>query len=53
MVVQALRTEGDYNEALAIVSKLVDAEPEPGAADGVRLEIITALIEQYEAKHFG
>ena len=31
---------------------LVDDEPEPGSADGDRFEILTTLVEAYEAKHF-
>jgi len=52
MEIRSLHTDVDYNEALAIVSKLVDTDPGPGTPDGTRLAILTALIEQYEARHF-
>ena len=45
MDTQLLQTEDAYNEALAIVSKLVDAAATPGTTDGNRLEIMTWLIE--------
>ncbi|BCM08635.1 hypothetical protein MAFF241647_29920 [Ralstonia solanacearum] len=52
MDIRPLHTEKDYNEALAIVSALVDADPAPGTPDGDRLEILSTLIERYEATHF-
>ncbi|MBY4896424.1 type II toxin-antitoxin system HigA family antitoxin [Cupriavidus sp. AU9028] len=47
-----LRSESDYKRALATVSALVDADPAPGTPDGDRLEILTMLVERYEAEHF-
>ncbi|MGR0115580.1 helix-turn-helix domain-containing protein [Ralstonia pseudosolanacearum] len=52
MDIRPLHTEKDYNEAPAIVSALVDADPAPGTPDGDRLEILSTLIERYEATHF-
>jgi len=52
MEIRPLHTEADYDEALAIVSKLVDADPAPGTPDGDHLEILATLIESYESKHF-
>ncbi|MBY4910314.1 hypothetical protein K6V72_15000 [Ralstonia insidiosa] len=45
MGTQLLQTEDDYNEALAIASKLVDAAAKPGMTDRNRLGIMTGLIE--------
>ncbi|MFL9874736.1 hypothetical protein PQR69_24120 [Paraburkholderia megapolitana] len=47
-----LHTEEDYEAALAVVSELVDADPEPGTPDGDRLEILSILVERYEDAHF-
>ena len=40
------------SSALREVSAYFDDEPEPGSADGDRFEILTTLVEAYEAKHF-
>ncbi|CAM2165653.1 HTH-type transcriptional regulator / antitoxin HigA [Paraburkholderia sacchari] len=47
-----VRTEDDYKAALASVAVLVDADPEPGTEEGDRLQILSLLIEHYEAEHF-
>jgi HTH-type transcriptional regulator/antitoxin HigA len=52
MDIRPLRTEEDYKAALAAVSALVDADPAPGTPDGDRLEILSLLVERYEAAHF-
>ncbi|MDC6177903.1 transcriptional regulator [Ralstonia solanacearum] len=52
MDIRPLHTEKDYNEALAIVLALVDADPAAGTPDGDRLEILSTLIEHYEARYF-
>ncbi|WP_028222037.1 helix-turn-helix domain-containing protein [Paraburkholderia oxyphila] len=52
MNILPVRTEDDYKAALAVVAALVDVDPEPGTEDGDRLEIISLLIEHYEAEHF-
>jgi len=52
MDIRPLRTEEDYQAALAAVSALVDADPAPGTPDGDRLDILSLLVERYEAEHF-
>lgn len=52
MNIRPIHSESDYRAALAQVSAYVDHEPEPGSDDGDRLEILAALIEAYEARHF-
>lgn len=52
MDIRPLLTEDDYRVALAEVSALVDLDPEAGTPDGDRLEILSTLIERYEAAHF-
>jgi HTH-type transcriptional regulator / antitoxin HigA len=52
MNVNPIRTSTDYKATLAIVSKLVDKDPASRTPDGDRLDVLTTLIEAYEAKHF-
>jgi HTH-type transcriptional regulator/antitoxin HigA len=52
MNIRPIHNESDYLAALKEVSAYVDHEPEPGSDDGDRFEILVALIEAYEARHF-
>lgn len=52
MNISPIRTEADYDAALAEVSRSFDNEPERGTPEGDRLEIILALIRDYEDKHW-
>jgi HTH-type transcriptional regulator/antitoxin HigA len=52
MEIKPIRTEQDYETALAAVSPFFDAEPEPGSIEADRFEIMVMLIEAYEAKHY-
>jgi HTH-type transcriptional regulator/antitoxin HigA len=48
--VRPIRSEADYDSALTEVSGLMDAVP--GTPTGDRLDILVALIEAYEARHW-
>ena len=48
--VRPIRSEDDYDAALAEVEALMDAVP--GTPEGDRLDILVTLIEAYEAKHW-
>ena len=52
MEIRPIHTEADYKAALREVSAYFDSEPEPGTPDGDRFEVLLALVESYEAKHF-
>jgi HTH-type transcriptional regulator/antitoxin HigA len=52
MEIKPIRTEQDYEAALAAVAPFFDAEPEPGSIEADRFEIMVMLIEAYEAKHY-
>jgi HTH-type transcriptional regulator/antitoxin HigA len=52
MDIRPLHTEDDYKAALAAVSELVDADPASGTPDGDRLDILSILVERYEAENF-
>jgi HTH-type transcriptional regulator / antitoxin HigA len=47
--VRAIKTEQDYEFVLAEIETLMDAEPD--TSEGDRLDVLTALVEAYEAKH--
>ena len=47
--VNAIRNEGDLKTALSRIDEIFDAEP--GSRDEEELEILTALVQTYEAKH--
>src|SRR6516225_681914 len=47
--IRAIRTEADYMAALARVDELMDAEL--GTPEGEELDVLTDLVELYEARH--
>lgn len=52
MEIRPLRTEEDYKAMLAMVSLLIEMDPDPESPVGVRLNTLGLLVEMYEAKHF-
>lgn len=48
--IRPIKTEADYEAALAEVEVLLDAAPDTPEAD--RLDVLVTLIQAYEAKHF-
>jgi HTH-type transcriptional regulator/antitoxin HigA len=50
MNIKPIRTNNDYEDALREIERLLDFEP--GTPDGDRLEVLVALVEAYENKHF-
>jgi HTH-type transcriptional regulator/antitoxin HigA len=50
--IRAIRTEADYDWALAEIEQYFLKEPEPGTAEADRFDVLAALIESYEAKHW-
>jgi HTH-type transcriptional regulator/antitoxin HigA len=47
---ESIRTEAEYDAALAEVETLMDATP--GTPRGIRLDILVSIIKAYEAKHW-
>ena len=45
-----IKTDADHEATLKEIERLWDAEE--GTADGDRLEILTTLVEAFEAEHF-
>jgi HTH-type transcriptional regulator/antitoxin HigA len=50
MNIRPIRTEVDYEMALAEIERLFDAEPDTPQGD--QLEVLTTLVEAYEAQHY-
>lgn len=50
--IRAIRTEDDYDWALAEIEQYFDNEPAPGTAESDRFDILSTLIEAYEATHW-
>jgi HTH-type transcriptional regulator/antitoxin HigA len=50
MDIRPIRTEADYEAALAEIDRLFDAAPNTPAGD--RLEVLATLVEVYEEQHY-
>ncbi|QBQ54814.1 helix-turn-helix domain-containing protein [Nitrosococcus wardiae] len=50
MDIKPIKTEADYEAALAEIAQLMDAEAD--TPEGDRLDLLTTLAEAWEAKHF-
>ena len=50
MEIRPIKTEADYETALAEIEQLFEAEP--GTPEGDRLEVLTTLVEAYEDAHY-
>ena len=50
MEVRPIRTESDYQAALAEIDRLMDAAKD--TPDGDRLDVLATLVEAYERRHF-
>ncbi len=50
MEIKPIRTEADYEKALAEVERLWGSEP--GTPEGDRFEVLFTLVEAYEEKHY-
>ena len=50
MNIQPIRTEADYDAALAQIEQLWGAVE--GSAEGDRLDVLAVLVENYETKHY-
>ena len=49
MNIRPIKTEADYDAALARINELMDAAPD--TAEGDELDILVALVEVYEDRH--
>lgn len=52
MDIRPLRTEADYDWALAEIEQYFTHQPPPGTPRAERFDVLAALIENYEAKYW-
>ncbi len=50
MTIRPIRSETDYNEALAEIDSLMGVDP--GTPESDRLEVLVTLVERYESEHW-
>jgi HTH-type transcriptional regulator/antitoxin HigA len=50
--IRPLRSEADYEAALAEIENYFDKEPKPGTPPADRFDLLALVIEDYEAKHW-
>lgn len=50
MEIRPIRTEADYEAALAEIARLFNAAPD--TPEGDRLDVLATLVEAYEAQHY-
>jgi HTH-type transcriptional regulator/antitoxin HigA len=48
MDIRPIKTEADYEWALAEIEQYFDREPEPGTPESQRFDVLASLIEHYE-----
>jgi HTH-type transcriptional regulator/antitoxin HigA len=51
MDIRPVHTEADYKATLKEISALMESDPESGTPEGDRLDILTTLVQAYEAKY--
>lgn len=44
--------ESEYQSALVDISRFIDNEPDPQSEDGNRFEMLLALVQAYESRHY-
>ncbi|OBQ70946.1 helix-turn-helix domain-containing protein [Mesorhizobium erdmanii] len=50
--IRPLKTEADYDWAIAEITRYFENEPEVGSLDGDRFDVLATLVEAYENKHY-
>src|SRR5690242_10611563 len=51
-LIRPLRSEADYDAALADIERYFENEPKPGTAEADRFDLLALVIEDYEKKHW-
>lgn len=49
---KSIRTDTDYERALAEIERLIDTNPSEGSEDANKLEILALLVQDFESKRF-
>jgi HTH-type transcriptional regulator / antitoxin HigA len=50
--IRPIKTQDDYNWAIAEITHYFDNQPEPETPDGDRFDVLATLIEAYEDEHY-
>ncbi len=50
--IKPIRSEQDYDNAIARINQLLDKNPEPGSDDDNELDVLSTLVEVYEDEHY-
>jgi HTH-type transcriptional regulator / antitoxin HigA len=50
--IRPIKTEADYDWAIAEITRYFDKEPTPCTPDADRFDVLAELIEAYEARHY-
>jgi HTH-type transcriptional regulator/antitoxin HigA len=50
--IKVIRTEQDYKEAIELVAALIARDPDPDSTEGEQLGLLSALVQDYEARAF-
>jgi HTH-type transcriptional regulator / antitoxin HigA len=51
--IRPLKSEADYDAALAEIEQYFNQEPKPGTPEAGRFDLLALVIGDYEAKHWG
>lgn len=49
---KVIKFEAEYRTFLSEVERLAELDPEPDSPEGLRLELLSLLVEEYEKRHF-
>ena len=52
MDIRPIHTKADYRATLKEISSLMESDPDLGTPQWDRLDILTTLVQAYEARHF-
>lgn len=52
MDIRPIKTDADYEWALAEVTRYFEQQPEPGSMEGDRFDVLSDLIAAYEERYF-
>ncbi|MDQ0513158.1 HTH-type transcriptional regulator/antitoxin HigA [Angulomicrobium amanitiforme] len=52
MDIRPIKTDADYEWALAEVTRYFEQQPEPDSIEGDRFDVLSELIAAYEERHF-
>ena len=50
--IRPIKSDADYEWAIAEITRYFENEPEPGSSDGDRFDVLATLIEAYEDRYY-